>query len=153
MVVVNLEIVLFQVTLTSYRVTVEGFVPVKAFSKSQKLLFVSASSFLFLYYLYKVCPKSVLRPRTSLKLRVFRSDYTMATVVKIFFQFRHFQIVENTLCLGLSVFLTFKELQLNFFLFWKIPIISFTGSLFDHEMPECLEESGTGTKESECPHN
>ena len=121
MVVVNLEIVLFQVTLTSYRVTVEGFVPVKAFSKSQKLLFVSASSFLFLYYLYKVCPKSVLRPKTSLKLRVFRSDYTMATVVKIFFQFRHFQIVENTLCLGLSVFLTFKELQLNFFLFGKFP--------------------------------
>ena len=58
-VVVDLEIVPFQVTLTSYRVIVGGFVPVKAFSKSQKLLFVSASSFLFLYYLYKVCPKSV----------------------------------------------------------------------------------------------
>ena len=46
-VVVNLEIVPFQVTLASYRVIVGGFVPVKAFSKSQKLLFVSASSFLF----------------------------------------------------------------------------------------------------------
>ena len=46
-VVVNLEIVPFQVTLASYRVTVGGLVPVKAFSKSQKLLFVSASSFLF----------------------------------------------------------------------------------------------------------
>ena len=56
-VVLNLEIVPFQVTLASYRVTVRGFVPVKAFSKSQKLLFVSASAFLFLYYLYKVCPK------------------------------------------------------------------------------------------------
>ena len=57
-VVVDLEIVPFQVTLTSYRVIVGGFVPVKAFSKSQKLLFVFASSFLFLYYLHKVCPKS-----------------------------------------------------------------------------------------------
>ena len=46
-VVVNLETVPFQVTLASYRVIVGGFVPVKAFSKSQKLLFVSASSFLF----------------------------------------------------------------------------------------------------------
>ena len=57
-VVVNLEILPFQVTLVSYRVIVGGFVPVKAFSKSQKLLFVSASPFLFLYYLHKVCPKS-----------------------------------------------------------------------------------------------
>ena len=56
-VVVNLEMVSFQVTLASYPVIVGGFVPVKPFSKSQKLLFVSASSFLFLYYLHKVCPK------------------------------------------------------------------------------------------------
>ena len=72
---------------------------------------------------------------------------------RLFFQFRHFRIVENTLCLGLSIFLTCKELLLNFFLFWKIPVISFTGSLFLHEMPECLEELGIGAKESECPHN
>ena len=57
-VVVNLEIVPFQVTLASYRVIGGGFVPVKAFFKSQKLLFVSASSFLFIYYLHNVCPKS-----------------------------------------------------------------------------------------------
>ena len=57
-VVVNLEIVPFQVTLASYRVIVGGFLPVKAFSKSQELLFVSASSFVFKYYLHKVCPKS-----------------------------------------------------------------------------------------------
>ena len=89
-------------------------------------------------------------PKTFLKLRVSRSDDTMATVVKtFFFQFRHFQIVENTLCLGLSVFLTCKELLLNFFLFWKIPVISFTGSLFVHE----IEELGTGAKESECRDN
>ena len=92
--------------------------------------------------------------KTFLKLRVSRSDDTMATVVKtFFFQFRHFQIVENTLCLGLSVFLTCKELRLNVFLFWKIPVISFTGSLFVHEMPECLEELGIGAKESECRRN
>ena len=57
-VVVNLEILPFQVTLASYRVIVGEFVPVKEFSKSKKLLFVSASSFPFLYYLHKVCPKS-----------------------------------------------------------------------------------------------
>ena len=83
-VVVNLEIVPFQVTLASYRVTVGGFVPVKAFSKSQKLLFVSASSFVFKYYLHKVCPKSFWRPKTFLKLRVSRSDDTMAAVNTFF---------------------------------------------------------------------
>ena len=84
MVVVNLEILPFQVTLASYRVIVGGFVPVKAFSKSQELPFVSASSFVFKYYLHKVCPKSFWRPKTFLKLRVSRSDDTMATVVKTF---------------------------------------------------------------------
>ena len=46
--VVNLKIVPFQVTLASYRVIVGAFVPVKAFSKSQKLLFVFASFFILL---------------------------------------------------------------------------------------------------------
>ena len=73
----------------------------------------------------------------------------MATVVKTFFS----SLGMNTLCLGLSVFLTCKELLLNFSLFWKIPVIFLTGSLFVHEMPECLEELGTGAKESECSHN
>ena len=153
MVVVNLEIVPFQVTLASYRVTVAGFVPVKAFSKSQKLLLVSASSFLFLYYLYKVCPKMFegRKPLWNCEFPVVMTRWQQ--LWRFFFQFRRFEIVENTLCLGLSVFLTCKELLLNFFLFWNIPVISFTVSLFVHEMPESLEELGTGAKESECLHN
>ena len=106
----------------SYRLTVRGFVLVQAYFKSQTLLFVSASSFSvilivysFLEEFFKVlsCSKhgeNILQNIESL-VEMTRDG----NCCEDFLWFRLCQVVKNSFCLHVTIFLLCKQLLLTVF--------------------------------------